>query len=214
MKKATFLLTTILAISLIALGQDDYPDYRSKREMFTRIMEKDIRADVASFAMGGLDESVGTTPLRTIPIAGYTDNSITFEGDDLKVTITSAPFNAAKHKLNFYDEEKKYLLKIDNKPYFGDYGKVPTSYVSSVTLITGRDTVRVPEAAVTDLCNPVLTFKEKGVVKSQSKVYLSNDGKKIYVYMLKPESGGSYEATWVFQNKQYFKRVVDFGFLK
>ncbi len=50
--------------------------------------------------------------------------------------------------------------------------------------------------------------------KSHNSVLVSADGRKIYIYMLKRESGGSYEVTWVIQDKKYLRRVVDFGFLK
>lgn len=192
----------------------DYPDYRSKKELFSRIQEKDIRAEVATFTMGGIEESVGKEPLATIPVSAFSSHSITFQDDRTTLTITSIPFEAAKHRLTYYDPEKTYLVKIDNKPYFGDYGKVPKSVVGSVQLIVGRDTVNVPEAALNDLANPQLSFMEGGKNKTQNKVYRSADGKRIYVYMLKPEAGGSYEVTWVFQDGKYLRRVVDFGFLR
>ncbi len=200
----------LLSLTFVSFAQD-YPDFRSKKDLFTRIVEKDIRSDVATFAMGGIDESVGKAPLKSIPITAATPRSISFAGDNIKVEITSAPFNPAQHKLSYYDE--KYLVKIDNKPFFGDYGKLPKTNVSNVTVIVDKDTIQVPAAACTDLCNPVFSFMEKGVQKSQSKVFVSGDGRKIYVYMLKPENGGSYEVTWIIQDKKYLKRVVDFGFM-
>jgi len=207
------LTSAALSVSLLAASQNpDMPDYRSKKEIFTRIQEKDIRSDISSFNIAGIDEGVGKLPLKTVPIAQATNNSLTFSDGRIKVVITTADFEPAKHKLGFYDT--KYLVKIDNKPYFGDYGKVPKTYVKSVSLIVGNDTAVVPEAACIDLCNPILTYFERGAQKSSNKVYLSADGKRIYVYMLKQESGGSYEATWVFRDNRYVKRVVDFGFLK
>ena len=191
---------------------EDYPDYRSKKDMFTRIQEKDIRSDVASFSMGGIDESIGKLPLKTIPATASGTDFIAFSGNNIQVKIKTAPFNPKKHKLGFY--EKDYLVKIDNKPYFGDYGKVPKTFVESVTVIVDKDTINVPAIACNDLCNPLLSVNEKGVQKSNNKVYVSNDGRKIYVYMLKPETGGSYEVTWVIQDKKYLRRVVDYGFLK
>ncbi len=193
---------------------DDYPDYRSKRDGFVRIMEKDIRTDIATFAIGGLDESVGTNPLPTLPVSALSNNAITFAEGKISVRITTKPFEAAKHKLNYYDEEKTYLIKIDNKAYFGDYGKVPKTIIDSVQVIVGRDTINVPQTALSDLANPILSLSENGKQKTNNKVYLSADGRKIYVYMLKTESGGSYEVTWIIQDKQFLKRVVDFGFLK
>lgn len=212
----TVLLIMLILLSCKIFSQDgEYPDYRSKKELFNRIQEKDIRSDLASFTMGGIEESVGKDPLNTIPITSFGKDFLTFEEGNIKVTIQTESFNMAKRKFTYYDAEKKeYLLKIDNKPYFGDYGKMPLTNVSKVTVIMGRDTINIPREACTDLCNPILTFTEGGKMKSQNKVLLSADGNKLYIYMLKTEAGGSYEVTWVIKDRKYFKRVVDFGFLK
>ncbi len=191
---------------------DDYPDYRSKRELFSRIIEKDVRSDIASYSMGGIDESIGKNPLKTVPITGLGSNFISFADNNIQVTITGGAFNPAKHKLGYYDE--KYLVKIDNKPYFGNYGQVPNTTIENITVVIDRDTVPIPAAAFFDLYNPIFSVTEGGVQKSNNKVYLSADGHKVYVYMLKQEAGGSYEVTWVIQDKKYLRRVVDFGFLK
>lgn len=197
------------------MAQDDlFPDYRSKKDMFTRITEKDIRSDVASFSLGGIEESVGKLPLKTIPVTGYDKNFISFASGNIQVTIATAPFNALKHKLGFYDPEHKYLIKIDNKPYYGDYGKVPNTIITNITAVVDRDTVAIPAAAYIDLYNPILSLSDNGVQKSSNKVLVSADGHKIYIYMLKQEPGGSYEVTWVVQDKKYVRRVVDFGLLK
>lgn len=208
----------IILIVLVAMFQpgfaqpNDFPDYRSKRDFFTRIQEKDVRSDLSAFTMAGIDEGVGKLPLQTIPVVESADNFITFSGNNIKVTITTAPFDGTKHKLQYY--ENKHLVKIDNKPYFGDYGKVPKKQIENVLVIINKDTVAIPPTAWSDLYNPILSVNNKGVSTTNNKVYLSADGKKVYVYMLKQEAGGSYEVTWVIQDKKYLKRVVDFGFLK
>jgi hypothetical protein len=211
MKFSLFVLVTFFSFSAFAQN-DDIPDYRSKKDFFARIIEKDIRGEIASFSMGGIDESVGKLPLKTLPITSLANDNITFSGNDIEVKITGVPFDKTKHKLGFYEE--KNLVKIDNKPYFGDYGKVPRTAIGSVSVIIDRDTVAIPPAAYFDLYNPIFSFNDKGVQKTQNKVFLSNDGRRIYVYMLKRETGGSYEVTWVIQDKKYLRRVVDFGFLK
>ncbi|HEX8333124.1 MAG TPA: hypothetical protein VF622_10900 [Segetibacter sp.] len=192
----------------------DFPDYRSKKELFTRIQEKDIRSDVASYSMAGIDESVGKLPLKTIPISKAGSNFISFEENNIQVNITGGTFDPSKHKLGYFDTEKKHLVKINNKPYFGDYGKVPKTTIENISVIIDRDTIVIPQTAFFDLYNPIFSFKEGGVIKSNNKVYLSADGRKIYIYMLKQEAGGSYEATWVIQDRKYLRRVVDFGFLR
>lgn len=206
-------LVLLGSISSFCLAQDpEFPDYRSKKDIFTRITEKDIRSDIASFSMGGIDESIGKLPLKTIPATSVGNNFITFESENIQVKITGGKFDPTKHKLGYYEE--KYLVKIDNKPYFGDYGKMPKTTIENITVIIGRDTVVVPPSAFVDLYNPIFSVMDRGVQKSQNKVYLSADGRKIYIYMLKTEAGGSYEVTWVIQDRKYLRRVVDFGFLK
>lgn len=212
MRIIILLLMLVYVCNCCLAQNDDFPDYRSKKDLFTRITEKDIRRDVASFSMGGIDESIGKLPLKSLPVTAHGSNFITFESDNIQVNITSGKFDPSKHKLGYYDN--KYLVKIDNKAYFGDYGKVPKTTIESVTIIVARDTIVLPPVAYSDLYNPIFTYTEGGVQKSHNNVYLSADGHKIYVYMLKQEQGGSYEVTWVIQDKKYLKRVVDFGFLK
>ena len=205
-------LVLLISVSYRCHAQnDDYPDYRSKKDMFTRIPEKDVRSDIASYSMGGIDESIGKLSLKTLPITALNSNYISFADSNIQVTITGGVFDPSKHKLGYYD---KYLVKIDNKAYFGNYGKVPNTTIANVTVVIDNDTVPVPATAFSDLYNPVFSVVDGGVMKSNNKVYLSADGKKVYVYMLKQESGGSYEVTWVIQDKKYLRRVVDFGFLK
>ncbi|MGI8636375.1 MAG: hypothetical protein ACR2KZ_13335 [Segetibacter sp.] len=211
MRSVLFPVLALFTVSTFAQN-GDYPDYRSKKEIFSRITEKDVRNDIASFSMGGIDESVGKLPLKSLPITGFGRDFITFSGNNIEVKVTSAPFDKTKHKLGFYEEN--YLVKIDNKPYFGDYGKVPKTTIENVTVVIDKDTVAIPPTAYTDLHNPIFSFNDKGVQKSQDKVFLSNDGRRVYVYLLKQEAGGSYEVTWVIQDKKFLRRVVDFGFLK
>ncbi len=211
---ATFFFSLYIQTSIAQ--STDFPDYRSKRELFKRVTEPDIRSDLSSFTMGGIEESVGKLPLKRIPVSNAGPDFLEFQGenvrgDKIKVTIKGAPFVPGKHKLGYYEE--KYLVKIDNKPFFGDYGKIPRTTIEQVQVIINRDTINLPQTAFSDLYNPIYTYKEGGVEKSHNSVLLSADGKKMYVYMLKRETGGSYEVAWIIQNNAYLKRMVDYGFL-
>jgi len=54
-----------------AVAQDiDFPDFRNKKDNFAKVSDKDIRADVASFALAGVDESIGKAQLTTVPVVG------------------------------------------------------------------------------------------------------------------------------------------------
>jgi hypothetical protein len=200
------------------MAQDPaFPDTRNKREGFTKIQDKAVRSDIASFAMAGLDESAGKQPLRKLQMTAIGLDSIAFEGNGITVKIKSGVFDATKYKLTYYtntESGKKYLTKINSKPFYGDYGVMPKKTIQSVQVLFGADTIAIPSEAYSDLYNPIFSYTENGVQKYINNVFLSADGKKVYIYMLKRETGGSYEVTWVIQDGKYVRRVVDFGFLR
>lgn len=211
MKRLFFLLT--LCINLSAHSQDDIPDYRPKRDRFASVQEQAIRFDLSSFTMAGIDESISKLPLNKIPLVELQKDYAIYKGNNITVTVKMGIFDPSVHKLMYYDE--KWLVKIDGKGFFGNYGKIPRTNIQSVTVTINKDTVNLPKEAFFDLYNPSFMYKDAGgTQRSLNSVYLSNDGHRIYIYMLCPDDRGSYEVTWVLQDKQYLRRVVDFGFLK
>jgi len=212
--KTLLLLTGLsLTISVASLAQDrDYPDYRSKKERFVSVQEKDIRNDLASFAIGGMDESFGKGKLQSLPITSYSDNHITFSGNNIEVTIKAGVFDPGKNKVKLYD---KHIVKINDKPYYGTYGELPRTTIKEISVKINGDSVTIPAAAFFDIYDPVFTYNDKsGQAKSYNNVFISPDGHRVYIYMLNRGGDGNYEVTWVIRDKQYARRVLDFGFLK
>lgn len=204
-----------IAVSLITRAQDNpYPDSRRKNENFLKLRDKDMRGHLATFAIAGIDERLGKEPLRTvIPPVAYGNDYISFEGNDIKVIIRSGQFEPEKHKLSYYDE--KYLVKIDNKPYYGNYSQVPSTTIAGITVLVGKDTVAIPAAAYADLYSPSFAYRDgSGTIRTHNRVSLSPDGRNIYIYMLNDEVKGKYEVTWIIQDKKYLQRVVDTGLLQ
>jgi hypothetical protein len=200
----------LMTASIYAKAQDDYTDSRKKTESFARLQPKEVRADVATFALAGISESVGSLPLDKISYKSYGEDSMTFEGDGIKATIHLATFDPLKHKLT-YDE--KYLVRIDKRPYYGDYGKVPKTYISNISLIIGKDSVFIPPAAYSDLFNMNLTYLDKGVRRTTNAIYKSKDKRTIYLYFFSKDNTGSYEVTYIIQDRKYVRRVLDYGFM-
>ena len=199
-------------LSTRLIAQDDLPDYRNKKDNFSKVKEKDIRNDLASFAIAGIEERIGKKPLKDIPARSYSGSNLLFEEGNIKVNITAGIFDPSKHRL---DSVEKYLVNIDKKPYFANYRSLPRYTISSVTHFIGKDTVAVPQAALVDLYSPTFAYRDGGgIPKTFNAVYLSEDKRTIYVYMLNKEDRGSYEVTWVFRDKQYLRRVVDSNILK
>lgn len=210
------MLRSIICISLIifagtAFAQDDIPNYRSKRENFLKMMEKDARADLATFTLGGLDEAAGKQPLPAASVSAYGNDSILLQKDNIKVLIKAGVFDKTKHKILYYDE--KYVTKIDNKPFYGIIGKMPVTTIATLQVTIGRDTVVIPAAAYSDLYNPSFCrVAANAKTKCNVGVYFSKDNHRMYIYMLNGNGKEGYEVTWIIQDKQYLRRVVDWDF--
>lgn len=138
-RKILFTLPVIFcSIWCSAQSNYEYQDYRKKNESFLKSSPRNVRADVATFALGGISESIGTTPLQKISYTSFGKDSMVFEGQGIKAKVKLAPFNKEGHRLD-YDE--KYLVRIDRKPFYGNYGVIPSTVISDVTLIIYGDTV-------------------------------------------------------------------------
>lgn len=206
------ILSALLCLFVhFSFAQDDIPDYRSKKDNFSKMMEKDIRADLSQFTFAGITESLTKHKLDEIPVTTVKNNEVIFSNDIATVQIATGGFDATKHKVTWFDD--KYAVKLDNHPFWGTENKVPKIIITSVIAVIGGDTVAVPAAAFADLYEPRLYFKDaKGSTKSFCNVYVSSNHRKLYIYMLNGEGTGRYEVTWVIENKHYLRRVVDWGF--
>lgn len=208
----SFLVFFIVIFSVkVCSAQDfDMPDSRRKTESFDRFHTKDMRADLATFTLSGISESVGLLPLEKITHTKLSNDSIVFEGDGIKAKVKIAPFDPARHKLSF---DEKYLVRIDRKAYYGNYSKIPKTGISEVSMIINNDTVFIPPAAYSDLFNLNFTYIDKGVERTTDAVYKSKDGHKVYLYLFCRDNTGSYEVTWIIQDRKYLRRVLDYGFM-
>jgi hypothetical protein len=188
----------------------EYQDTRKKNESFAKLPKTEIRQDFATFTLSGIDEGVGKEELKKIPFTNFGSDFMNFEGDDIKASIKLSSFDAAKHKLD-YDE--KYLIRIDRKTYYGNYGKIPKTSISKIILTVGGDSVTIPATAYSDLYNLNLTYTDNGTLRSRNGIYKSRDGRRIYIYLFCKDATGSYEVTWMVQDKKYARRVLDYGFM-
>jgi len=206
------ILVCILCFEVISLQAQDpaFTDYRRKTESFLKIYDKDIRSDLASFTIGGIVESLDKQPLQQVPMIKLDKSSLSYANNHMMVIIVSSAFDTAHHKFTY---EGKYLVKIDGKPYYGNYTKIPRTRFVSVKAIIDKDTIDIPPSALFDLYNPGFTFRDaSGTIRTNDGVFLSADNRRIYIYMLNRDDTGSYEVTWIIQDKKYLRRVIDFGF--
>ena len=209
MRRLIFL--ALLLSSFAGMTQDlDFPDFRNKKDNFSKISDKAIRADVSSFALAGVDESIGKAPLASVPVLDFGPNFIKYGDDNIQVVIKTGVFLPSKHKLMM---QEGHLLRIDGKPYYGGViGQSPHTTIESITVLVGKDTVAIPPAAYVDLFDPKFSFRAEGQTKSRNGVFLSGDKHTFYIYLLNIDNKGA-EYTFVIRDKQYLRRVVDWEFL-
>ncbi len=161
--------------------------------------------------MAGIDESITKLPLKSVPVKAYGSNYMTWSNDQIQVTIKTGVFDPGKHKIML---EEKHVVKVDGKPYYGNYGEMPRVTIESITVMMGKDTVVIPPTAYFDLYEPSFFYQDKdGSSKTRNGVFVSTDGRSIYIYLLNTAYKGN-EYTWVIQDKKYLRRVVDFDVLK
>ncbi len=210
MKLFLIAIGILCGVTCIAQRELSYQDTRRKNESFVKFPKGEIRGDLSAFTLSGIGESVGKEDYKKIPFTSSSSDYMTFEGEGIKATITTLPFDAAKHKF-IYDE--KYITKIDKKTYYGGYGSMPFRYVSKIIMIIGKDSIDIPATAYSDLYNVNFTYNDKGVQRSRNGIYRSKDGHNIYLYIFSKDNTGSYEVTWIIQDKKYFRRVLDYDFM-
>ena len=211
MKIVVVLIMLLPAIYSFAQVDENMPDTRSKNESFAKMPKNEWRTDLACFTMGGIDESAGKGDLKIVSFSGFTANSMSFEGEGVKAVVTTAPFDENKHKLQYSDQ---YLIKIDRKTYYGGYPNLPKTFISQVSMIIDKDTVAIPAVAYADLFNLNLVYKDKtGTERSKNAIYFSKYGNRVYLYLFCKDQTGSYEVTFIIQDKKYIRRVVDYGFM-
>ncbi len=198
----------------LSAGAQDYeiPDYRSKRESFLKTPDKVLRADLASFTIGGIDESFAKLPLISLPVKSADKNAIVLANDTLQVIIEAGLFDRSKYKVQFY--ETKYLVKVNGKAFYGTKNDVPSTVINNIVVVAGVDTIQIPATAYADLFEPNFYYEDSRTAqtKSHTGVYLSPDRRRIYIYMINGSGEGRYEVTWVVQDKTYLRRIVDYGF--
>lgn len=206
-----------ILISIIFLLFADYlfaqeiaiPDYHGDKESLQKVKDKIIRKEVATFTIAGTEEPVSKIKLGEIPLISFGNNFSVFQKDSIKVTLTIGKFHKTNHKIKYLGS---YVVKIDNKPFWGTDGGLPKEQINSIHMIVGKDTIHIPKSAYSDLFEPSLSWKELNKTIGNLWVYYSKDRNRFYIAMMNSDGAGAYEVTLIIKNKKYFGRVIDYGF--
>lgn len=214
MKKTLTTIWVLYCFTAIAQVQKpkknyEYQDTRKKTESFAKA-PADIKSELSTFTFSGIDEGIKREPLVKITHDSIGKDFMSFAAPDIKVTITTGIFDPAKHRID-YDEG--YPIRINRKPYYGGYGNMPKKYISSITIVMGKDTVAIPPQAYADLFNLNFDYADKGTQRTTNGIYRSANSHRLYLYLFCKDNTGSYEVTWVIYDKKFVRRVLDYGFM-
>jgi hypothetical protein len=199
--KHLVLIFGFLLSTFYSKGQDIIFLDKGDKESFSKLKDKTIRKEVATFTDAGSVEKKPNIKLSELPLSKTATTYSIFAKDSIFFKITVAKFNKANHKIKY---KSTYAVEIDNKPIWGKDGDLPKMQISSIFVKIGKDTIIIPKSAYSDLFEPSLT--------GMLNVYYSKDRKRFYIAMGNGDGAGFYEATLIIQDKLYWGRVLDTGF--
>ncbi|MGX5817514.1 hypothetical protein ACWKWU_04915 [Chitinophaga lutea] len=180
--------------ALPAGAQDDH------RDSFSRIKDHTIKRELASFvATAELEGDVKPLKVRNGPSVNCKKGAL-LQLDSFQVQIGHRKFDPTKHQITRKDN---LVQTIDGEHVWGRDGDLPMFHVSGLVVKNGDQAVRIPASALEALYEPNFC---------SAAIYSSGDGKRMYVYMMNGDGAGGYEVAWIFVNRKYFGRMVDYGF--
>lgn len=218
LKGRNILLLIVLVSSLPQVySQTDVvvvPDSKGLYESFFSLKDSAMRAEIGSFSfIGSIVGLSSRVTLREFEVQSQTNYSITLILDELKVHIVRGPFNRALHRLSYYGPFG-YVYKIDGRFFWGFDGRVPVQKLYAVDVYFGQERLELPRAAFRDIYEPNFCIPRRLFRPEQchTRAFLSEDGKRIYIYMLNSKIPSLYEVTWIISKNRYIGRVVDYAY--
>lgn len=164
-------------------------DYAKKGKEQNGYIYKDRHTAIATF-----------TPLKKIR---EKSNSITLQKDSITVTLTQSKFEKRLHKFTYLKDYPTQIKLIDNKPYWGKDGGMPTSQFNTITISIGQRMYTLPKIALQGLYEPSLFSAEANYDK---------DNDILYIQTSNSDGAGSYEVIWKIEKGVYKSRLVAYGF--
>jgi hypothetical protein len=139
----------------------------------------------------------------TIPVSSKAENSISFQKDAVKITLTQQQFNKQQHQFSYYKDAPTQIELIDGKQYWGTDGGLPTTAYQSVVIQIGTKTMRLPAAALSNLFEPSLY---------STTVNYDQQNDILYIQSMNSDGAGAYGVVWRIEKGVYKDRYIAYGF--
>ena len=198
-------------------AQDDclvIADMKGMQDSFFYLQDSVLRREIGSFNfIGSFLGKGGKAELLRFEVSEFSRDRIILTHDTISVFIGSTTFFPRMHQLEF-NKEWNFLYRIDQKPYWGIEGRVPHRRIAGVFLSFDNTNVSIPYRDYRDLFEPNLCRRTSlfGRLVCRSEAFMSEDGRRIYIYMRNGTIPSLYEVTWIIEDGEYIGRVVDFAY--
>ncbi|MDR4988495.1 MAG: hypothetical protein RG741_06635 [Bacteroidales bacterium] len=190
------------------------PDAKGLYESFFSLNDSVLRSEIGSFTFtGSLLGLSGKADLREFDVLYQTDHTITLALEDIRVHLGRGPFMPSAHRLSYYGPYG-YVYKIDGRYFWGFDGSVPEQRLYGVDIFFGDERYSLPAHAIQAIYEPNFCFRQRLFSPRQchTRAFLSEDGKRIYIYMLNSRIPSLYEVCWIISEGRYIGRVVDYAY--
>ncbi|TVR42828.1 MAG: hypothetical protein EA394_02645 [Bacteroidia bacterium] len=190
------------------------PDYKGSAESFFSLKDTIIRQEVGSFTfIGSLLGLTGKASLREFELYGFSHQTLTLVLGEKSVFISRAPFHPSLHRISYFGPHN-YVYLIDGRYFWGFDGRLPSQRLLSVHVSDGVERMSLPHRAIRDIFEPNFCKRRLlfGRIECQARAFLSEDGKRIYIYMVNSRVPSLYEVTWIIRKGEYLGRVVDYAY--
>ncbi len=189
-------------------------ELKGMRESFFYLEDSVLRNEIGSFNfIGSFLGKAGQADLLRFEVSEFSRDRIILSHDTISVFIGSTTFFPQMHKLEF-NKEWKFLYRIDQKPYWGIEGRVPKRKIAGVIVYFEYGYLKLPAGEFRDLFEPNLCRRTSlfGRLVCRSEAFMSEDGRRIYIYMRNGTIPSLYEVTWIIEDGEYIGRGVDFAY--
>jgi len=129
------------------------------------------------------------------------ENTMVFEGKDIKVTLTLGKFDKSKHSFEYYKDSPTGVEVIDDQLPYGTDGKMPTTEYKSIIINIHGKRVSLPKDAYSDLYEP--TFRT-----DHNSVYYDKESDILYIVANNDYAERPYKVCWQIEKGSYKDRKV------
>ncbi len=214
-------IVVILLFGHVGYGQTNTAVINT--ESLLSLADTVIRKEIASFSVKGpsLEKAdiLKSTEMHEFRLMLSNDSMAYFNYKNHYIHIYSSRFDTTLRKLSYANQPASRLILIDNKPFWGTDGQIPTAQIDTLFVVLhSHFLVKIPDSALDGIYEPnfVNYRKSKGKKKvdkfpvpSHYKILQSADKRRIYIYMVNGTGAGKYEVTWAIVDGKYYTRVVD-----